>query len=118
MNCFGAPAGTVVTPPAYSVVDPLSEPGSIYYSYVVETGNLGGTGTQTLDMVEASTGKVFQHLTAPVTLAANSVNLIGWSAGDVPNHDGYTGAEVLLYTTTLGTSTVQGRAYLYMLPQK
>jgi hypothetical protein len=107
-----------VVPPAYQIVDPLSQPPEVIYYYVVETGNQGGTGTQTLDMVESATGKVFQQLTAPVTLPANSTNLLGWSGSGVPNHDGYAGAEELVFTTTFGANTVQGRAYLWMLPQQ
>jgi hypothetical protein len=118
MNCFGVPAGTVVTPPAYSIVDPLSEPGIVYYYYVVDTANLTGTGTITVDLIQISTGKLSQRITSPVTLPANSTNLLTFSTGGVPDNDGYTGAEVLVFTTTIGTSTVQGRAYLYMLPQK
>jgi hypothetical protein len=117
MGCFGTPAGTVLVPPAYSVVHPLSQPLVIYYC-VVETGAQGGTGTQTVDLVESSTGKVAQHATVPVTLPADSTNLIIFSTGGVPDNDGYTGAEELVFTTTVGTSTVQGRAYLWMLPQQ
>jgi hypothetical protein len=116
VNCYGAPAGTIVIPPTYSIVDPVSEPGVVYYYYVVDTANLSGTGTITVDLVQSSTGKVFQQLTGPVTLPANSTNLLTWSTGGVPDHDGYSGAAELVFTTTLGTSTVQGRAYIWILP--
>jgi hypothetical protein len=112
VNCFGIPAGTILVPPAYSIVNPLSEPEIIYY-YVVETGNTGGTATSTVNLIEATTGKVTQHLSGSVTLLANSTNLLTYFTS-VPDHDGYKGAEILVFTTTLGTSTVQGRVYLWM----
>jgi hypothetical protein len=111
-GCFGVPPGAIVVPPAYPIVNPLSEPEVVYY-YVVETGNLSGAGTSTVDLIEATTGKVDQHISSPITLPANSTNLLGWSTG-VPDNDGYKGTEVLVFTTTLGASTVQGRVYILM----
>jgi hypothetical protein len=117
MNCFGVPAGTIVTPPAYSIVNPDSEPGVVYYYYVVDTANLSGIGTITVDLVQSGTGKVYQQLTGAAELLANSTNLIIFST-DVPDNNGYSGAAELVFTMTLGTSTVQGRAYLWILPQQ
>ena len=105
MNCYGAPSGTIVTPPAYSIINPDSEPGVVYYYTVVDTANLSGTATFAVDLVQSSTGKVYQQ-----------INLLTWSTGGVPDHDGYSGAAELVFTTTLGTSTVQGRAYIWILP--
>ena len=95
MNCFGVPAGTIVTPPAYSIVNPDSEPGVVYYYYVVDTANLSGIGTITVDLVQSGTGKVYQQLTGAAELLANSTNLIIFST-DVPDNNGYSGAAELV----------------------
>jgi hypothetical protein len=116
MNCYGAPSGTIVTPPAYSIINPDSEPGVVYYYTVVDTANLSGTATFAVDLVQSSTGKVYQQITGGTTLPADSTSLIVFAAAGVPDHDGYSGAAELVFTTTLGTSTVQGRAYIWILP--
>ena len=112
VNCYGAPTGTIVISPAYQVVNGYTEPGVVYYYCVVETENLGGAATNTVDLVEATTHKVTQHLSAQLILSASSTNLLVFSV-EVPENDGYKGAEIVIFTTTLGASTVQGRAYLW-----
>jgi hypothetical protein len=77
--------------------------GVIFY-YTVETGNLSGPATSSLQVTEATTGKVVLSTTNDITLPANSTNILGWTT-ILPDGDGYEGLEKVSFTTTLGTQT-------------
>jgi hypothetical protein len=104
MSCYGMPTGALLAPPPYYFVTPANEPPLTFY-YTVETVAISGPGTAALRITEASTGKVVQDTTSDVTLPANSTNIISWD-GAIAD-DGYRGVDTVVFTTTIGTASVQ-----------
>jgi hypothetical protein len=117
IGCYGAPAGALVLPPPFQVIRATEEEQGllVYYYGTVETGDLGGTGTVSFVITEATTGKVVQSFSgASLVLAANSTNLIIVDSGGVTDSDRYNGIDILTITTTLGKATVQGSVEMFM----
>jgi hypothetical protein len=113
MNCFGAPTGSLVLPPAYYIVSPSDEPELIFYA-TVEAGNVSGSETFSFQLTEASTGKLVENATGSITLTANSTNIEGFDTG-VADHDRYEGLESVLFTTTAGSLTARSSSHIWVV---
>jgi hypothetical protein len=114
INCYGAPAGSLVLPPTADIIAPYKQLPLIFY-FTVETGDVSGQGTFSLQVTEASTGKVVISTSADNTpFTANATNILGF-ATDLPDSDGYKGLEKVAYTATVGGLTTKGTAYIWVL---
>jgi hypothetical protein len=100
IGCYGAPAGAIVLPPSFYVIAPAEQEGVIFYN-TVETGNVGGAASFSLEITESETGKVVLTFTDTGSLPANSTNIISWTTL-LTDTDGYRGREKVVYTTTVG----------------
>jgi hypothetical protein len=112
INCYGAPSGSLVLPPTATIIAPYKESTLIFYS-TVDTGNVSGPGTVSLQVTEASTGNVVSA-SANVTFTANATNVFAFY-GSLPDGDGYKGLEKVVYTATIGDLTAKGTTYVWVL---
>lgn len=113
ISCYGVPTGAIVLPPSYYVIAPSQQKTAVFFSSV-ETGNLSGPATFSLQITEAGSGIVILASTESGTLPPNSTNLISWST-TVPDEDGYSGPEGVVYTTEVGGVTVQNTAHIWVV---
>jgi hypothetical protein len=112
-SCYQAPAGSVVIPPAHFIVAPAEQLYLTFY-YTIETGNVSGPATSSFQVTEAGAGTPVLGDTASVTLAANSTNILSFTA-QLPDGDAYKGPENVVYTTTLGGLTAKVYTHVWVV---
>jgi len=113
ISCYSVPTGAIVLPPSYYVIAPSQQKTAIFFSSV-ETGNLSGPATFSLQITEAGSRTVVLSSTQSATLPANSTNFISWST-PLPDDNGYSGPEGVVFTISVGGVTVQNTAQIWAI---